>query len=279
MPFTLAHPAAVLPLVRHGRARGKLVSSALVFGAMAPDVPYFAGAFALGDLAHAWAAVPTLDLAITVGLAGLWHLLLRVPLIGLLPTRWAAAADRLTAPQDRKIRLSAAPWFVLSAVIGTVTHVAWDDFTHPGRLGVRLFPVLQNARILGEPPYVLLQYGCSVLGVAALGFWTVQEMRREMRRDIRHDVHQETHQDMHQDVHQPANSGPTSPPSPPPPGNRRLAFSLIAVSAALGTAYRAAEWARPGMPWTSLVPVLAFGAVAGAAIAVLLYALLSLRRV
>ena len=143
------------------------------------------------------------------------------------------------------------PWFVLSAIIGTVTHVVWDDFTHPGRVGVRLFPVLQNARILGEPPYVLLQYGCSVLGVGALGFWTVREMRR-------------------------AALSRTS--TAPPAGNRRLAFGLIAVSAVLGTVYRAAEWARPGMPWTSLVPVLAFGAVAGAAIAVLLYALLALRR-
>jgi Domain of unknown function (DUF4184) len=158
VPFTLAHPAAVLPLVRRGRARGKLIGSALVFGAMAPDVPYFAGAFALGDAAHSWAAVPTLDLGITVALAAVWHLVLRVPLVGLLPARWAAAADQLTAPRGGRIRirLPAVPWFVLSAVIGTVTHVVWDDFTHPGRVGVRLFPVLHTARILGEPPYVLL---------------------------------------------------------------------------------------------------------------------------
>ena len=251
MPFTLAHPAAVLPLMHRGRARKGLIGSALVFGAMAPDIPYFAGAFALGDLAHTWTAVPTLDLAITVVLTAVWHLVLRVPLVGLLPARWAAAADELTAPRERRIRLSLTPWFVLSAIIGTVTHVAWDGFTHPGRFGVRLFPVLQTARILDEPPYVLLQYGCSVLGVGALGFWTLREMRRAAR------------------------SGTSTAP---PAGNRRLAFSLITVSAVLGTAYRATEWARPGMPWTSLVPVLAFGAVAGAAIAVLLYALLALRR-
>ena len=251
MPFTLAHPAAVLPLLHRGHARGGLIGSALVFGAMAPDAPYFAGAFGIGDLAHTWAAVPTLDLAITIGLAAVWHLVLRAPLVGLLPARWAAAADQLTAPRERRGRFSSAPWFVLSAIIGTVTHVAWDGFTHPGRFGVRLFPVLQTARILGEPPYVLLQYGCSGLGVGALGFWTVREMRRAER------------------------SGTSTAP---PAGNRRLAFGLIAVSAILGAAYRAAEWARPGMPWTSLVPVLAFGAVAGAVIAALLYALLALRR-
>ncbi|ACU72545.1 conserved hypothetical protein [Catenulispora acidiphila DSM 44928] len=251
MPFTLAHPAAVLPLTRRGRARGGLVGSALVFGSIAPDVPYFAGAFGVGDLAHTWAAVPTLDLGIAFVLAGVWHRVLRAPLVGLLPVRWAAAADQLTAPRERRVRFSSVSWFVLSAVIGTVTHVVWDGFTHPGRFGVRLFPVLQNARVLGEPPYVLLQYGCSVLGVGALGFWTVREMRRAVR------------------------SGTSAAP---PAGNRQLAFGLIAVSAILGTAYRAAEWAHPGMPWTSLVPVLAFGAVAGAAIAVLLYSLLILRR-
>ena len=36
MPFTLAHPAAVLPF-----ARTKLVFSALIAGALAPDVGYF----------------------------------------------------------------------------------------------------------------------------------------------------------------------------------------------------------------------------------------------
>lgn len=38
MPLTLTHPAIVLPL-----ARGPLVPSALVIGAMAPDLPYFVG--------------------------------------------------------------------------------------------------------------------------------------------------------------------------------------------------------------------------------------------
>ena len=251
MPFTLAHPAAVLPLMHRGRTQEGLVDSALVFGAMAPDVPYFAGAFPLGNLAHSWPAIPTLDLAMTLALTGVWHRVLRAPLVGLLPPRWAAAAEELTAPQGRRITFSSAAWFALSAIIGTVTHVAWDGFTHPGRFGVRLIPPLHTARILGEPPYVLLQYGCSALGVAALGLWTIREMRRI------------------------AQSGTTTAP---PPGNRRLALSLITVSATLGTAYRAAEWSRPGMPWTSFVPVLAFGAVAGAAIAVFLYALLTLRR-
>jgi len=83
-----------------------LIGSALVFGTMAPDVPYFAGAFTIGDFAHTWAAVPTLDLAIAFVLAAVWHPVLRAPLVGLLPARWAAAADQLTAPRERRIRFS-----------------------------------------------------------------------------------------------------------------------------------------------------------------------------
>jgi hypothetical protein len=251
MPFTLAHPAAVIPLIHRGQGRGRLLGSGLVFGAMAPDLPYFAGEFTLGDLAHTWWAVPTLDLAITATLATAWHLVLRAPLVGLLPGRWAAAAEQLTAPRKRTARQlwSLTPWFALSAVIGAATHILWDGFTHPGRFGVRLVPALQSARVLGEPPYVLLQYGCSVLGCAVLAMWALRELRRAAN---------ET-------------AGLVRPA-----GNRRLALALTTASALAGASYRFAGWGRPGMPWTSLLPVLAFGAVAGAALALVLYSLLSL---
>ncbi|MSQ59664.1 MAG: DUF4184 family protein [Betaproteobacteria bacterium] len=39
MPFTIAHPAAALPLLRPLRGFGVL--SALVIGSMTPDFPYF----------------------------------------------------------------------------------------------------------------------------------------------------------------------------------------------------------------------------------------------
>jgi len=49
MPFTLAHPAAVLPLFR-----GPLVPAALVVGAVAPDLPYFLRATGVPVGAQSW---------------------------------------------------------------------------------------------------------------------------------------------------------------------------------------------------------------------------------
>jgi hypothetical protein len=195
--------------------------------------------------------VPTLDVGIAAVLFGTWHLLLRRPLIDLLPGRWAAAAQQLTAPREPRIRWSRTPWFLASAVIGAATHVGWDGFTHPGRFGTRLIPVLETGRILGEPPYALLQYGCSALGVALIGWLAWRELRRTAAQFA-----------------EPAVT----------PGNRYFAVLLTAVAAVLGGTYRYAAWTRPGMPLTSVIPVVAFGAVAGATLALGLYALLRPRR-
>ncbi|WP_083976167.1 DUF4184 family protein [Kitasatospora azatica] len=253
MPFTLSHAAAVLPLLQRGRGRGRLIGSALVFGAMAPDVPYFAGAFAWGDRAHAWWAVPTLDVAISAALAGVWHLVLRAPLTALLPARWAGAAQRLTRSHGPRIPWPKAPWFALSAAIGATTHVFLDGFTHPGRFGTRLLPALETTRILGEPLYAVLQYGLSVLGLMVLGWSVLRELRRSAQAGGRPEV-----------VASPA--------------TRRLVLGLTLLAAVLGAAYRMAEWNRPGLPLLSLIPVIAFGAVTGVAGALVLYSLVASRQ-
>ncbi|MCX0243279.1 DUF4184 family protein, partial [Streptomyces drozdowiczii] len=93
MPFTLSHAAAVLPGIRRdGAGRGPLLASALVAGSFAPDLTYFAdsvipGAMEFGEVTHAVWGVVTVDVLITAVALGLW-LLLRDPLVALLPERW-----------------------------------------------------------------------------------------------------------------------------------------------------------------------------------------------
>ncbi|MFE4519751.1 DUF4184 family protein, partial [Kitasatospora sp. NPDC056783] len=196
MPFTLSHPAAVLPLLRAAGARGPLVASALVAGSMAPDVPFFAesllpGVYGHGGLTHRWWAVPTLDVAIAGALVAGWHGLLRGPAVALLPERWAGAAEALTVRRSAGAGdvgdtgtvgagvgagAGGAAWFAASAAIGAATHVGWDAFTHGGRLGVRLLPVLDRP-VAGVPLYEVLQYGSSALALAALGGWAARAAR------------------------------------------------------------------------------------------------------
>ncbi|TKJ34226.1 DUF4184 family protein [Blastococcus sp. CCUG 61487] len=121
MPFTLVHPAAVLPLLRT-----PLVPSALVAGSVAPDLPYYVSLrWTGGDLTltrtHEAASLLWLSPLLGLALLTVWHLLLARPLRALLPP---AAAARLPAPSPWTAARVA--WVVPAVVVGAATHLAWD---------------------------------------------------------------------------------------------------------------------------------------------------------
>ncbi|MFS4095566.1 DUF4184 family protein [Streptomyces sp. AF1A] len=185
MPFTLSHAAAVLPGIRRdGTGRGPLVPAVLVAGSFAPDLPYYAagavpGGMGFGRVTHAFAGVATVDAVISWALVGLW-LLVREPLLALLPTAWqgrSAALLRCGRPRARVRAVSVARWYV-SAVLGALTHVVWDAFTHRGRWGTRLLPAIGREHPAGLPLFSWLQYGCSAAGAAVVLAWAARALRR-----------------------------------------------------------------------------------------------------
>ncbi|MFJ3923614.1 DUF4184 family protein [Streptomyces sp. NPDC090022] len=185
MPFTLSHAAAVLPgLTRSGRGRGALVASALVLGSFAPDTFYFLdavveGVMPYGDFTHSPLGVVTADALLTAALVACW-LLLREPLVALLPRAWQGRVHTFVRGERwRRERRPAAllGWFYLSAVAGSFTHVAWDSFTHLDRYGTNALPGLSTL-YGGFPFYTYVQYGSSVLAAAVLAWFTVTALRR-----------------------------------------------------------------------------------------------------
>ncbi|GAA1258600.1 hypothetical protein GCM10009665_55990 [Kitasatospora nipponensis] len=268
MPFTFSHPVAVLPLLRGLRARPPLVAAGLVAGSMAPDLPFFAASwrpevYRAGALTHRWWAVPTLDVALAAGLVAGWHAVLRRPLLGLLPERWRTPALAATArcprpgeagePGEPGARLGA---FALSAALGAAGHVGWDAFTHEGRAGVRLLPVLER-RVAGVPLCTVAQYGSSALALAGLGRYLAREL----------------------DAWPVA--GPAAAPGPTPTfglglGARR---AVVGFAAVLGAGHRVVHAARVRGPGgrPSLISDLCFGAGAGAATGAAALALLAAR--
>ncbi|GJF32051.1 hypothetical protein KNE206_47510 [Kitasatospora sp. NE20-6] len=178
MPFTLSHAAAVLPALGRPWCR-PWTAVGLVAGSMAPDVPFFAdsllpGVYRHGAATHRWWAVPTVDVVIAAGTAAVWQGLLRAPLTGLLPARLAAAAGPGPGSGFGFGAGSAAGFggsvagLAAGAAVGAATHVVWDSFTHPGRAGVRAVPALSRPWVAGVPGCTVLQYGTSLIGLAAL---------------------------------------------------------------------------------------------------------------
>ena len=120
MPFPLAHPAAVLPFRRFKH----LNFSALLIGAITPDLSYCLERYDLDDFAHTVRGC--FGFSLPVGwLAVLIFQAVRDPLVKLLP-----APHRQALLQS--FRKPNPAWFAvpLSVLIGAATHVFWDSFTH-----------------------------------------------------------------------------------------------------------------------------------------------------
>ncbi|MEV6958491.1 DUF4184 family protein [Streptomyces sp. NPDC051207] len=256
MPFTLSHAAAVLPAVRtDGTGRGPLVPAVLVAGSFAPDMTYYAasvlsGAMEFGDVTHSFWGVLTIDVVVAWALVGLW-LLVREPLVALLPRARQARAAALTrcgAPRARVTRSLVARWYV-SAVLGSLTHVVWDAFTHHDRWGIRVFPVL-GKEVAGSPMYWYVQYGGSAVAAVVIAAFLLFALRRAPR-------------------------GEAVGVAALSVRDRWLAGAVIGGCAVVAAVQRAsrwwAYWRSVAEPW-ELIPTVCFGAGAGLVLGVLLYA-------
>ncbi|MEV0792439.1 DUF4184 family protein [Kribbella sp. NPDC050459] len=175
MPFTLAHPAAVLPLCRR-----PLVASALVAGAVAPDLLYVGpiyrvatqinGNFTL-TLTHKFTSALWLDPLLALVLLLVFSVVLKRPLVALAPTALAARLPGAARPH--------LVWMVVSAVLGALTHVLWDSFTHYDGYFVREFPGFFRAQLTGAwDVNRILQYVSTVGGCLVLVVWLYRWYRR-----------------------------------------------------------------------------------------------------
>lgn len=178
MPFTLAHPAAILPFRRFATRSTSLC--ALVIGSMSPDFVYFFSLGVNGAFSHSLMGIFLFCVPASLAVYIAFYLFLRQPLIALMP---CAVAARLT-PHPEWIPKSIFSILCISGsfAIGAGTHIAWDAFTHGNTLVVRNFEVFRTpvASIGGLkiPLYKVLQHLSSVLGLMLLAICTLRWMRQ-----------------------------------------------------------------------------------------------------
>lgn len=169
MPFTFAHPAAVVPLLRPlGRYA---VLSALVIGSIAPDFSYFLPFPMSRSRSHDLWGLFWFCMPLGAAAYALFHTLLAAPWIDLLPgglrARCRAIAEARVAP--------ALPAIAISLFAGAATHIAWDAFTHAGAPIVRVSRALRFhlATLSGYPisVYTILQHLSTAAGLALVAVW------------------------------------------------------------------------------------------------------------
>jgi membrane-bound metal-dependent hydrolase YbcI (DUF457 family) len=164
MPFTVSHAAAVLPLHRYT----KLPLTALMVGSMAPDFGYIFSYEASRQLTHSFAGLFVFCLPVGLFVWLFYVAILEKATITLLSDSWHTRFAHTDA-----ITPSLVARAVIAIVLGAVTHLLWDAFTHRGTFVTNAIPAL-----LGRTPgfdwlpiYHLLHGLSSVLGLVILGFW------------------------------------------------------------------------------------------------------------
>ena len=246
MPFTFAHPAAVLPLRRRFKS---LQTVPLIVGSVAPDLPYFIPArLARVTLeTHSFSGSFWVDIPIGM-LVLLFGFLFRRPLVALLtPRARALCLQAVEHFKDQPLHWVLAPFAIL---VGTWTHLLWDSFTHDNGWMVRRVAALSAPITLGA--YTgsvchVLQYLCSIAGLAILAIW----FRRL----------------------------PTPPIEPPVIGSlstsgRTVILVLVCAAAAAAGGYRAAQVAFEGLSNYRVIYILLTRSIAWFALLYLLAGLL-----
>ena len=149
MPFTPSHALVALPFIRT-----PLVPAAIAIGAMTPELPLFLRGVGLDySFTHTFGNVVWTALVAFV-LFMIWRVVLR-PAVGerpphslaaRLPAAWCqsgveAASAAVGAGSKRPLY---PVLLAVSLILGVLSHILWDLFTHEGRWGVDAFPALDE---------------------------------------------------------------------------------------------------------------------------------------
>ncbi len=154
--------------------------SPLVVGSMAPDYAYFV--FVPQPWHHVGHSLTgLLFFCIPVGLAVLYafHRFFKRPIVQLMPRPVRARLWPHCGPYSL-LPLGRLAWIAVLIFLGGVTHVVWDSFTHDDGWVVVKFPQMRTMlNVFGHRTSVFdsLQYGCSLLGLALVAWWSWQWYR------------------------------------------------------------------------------------------------------
>jgi len=167
MPFTPSHAAIILPFIRSRY----FSATALIIGSMAPDFEYF---FTMSDVSvhgHTLAGIFYFDLPVTLFIAFVFHRVVKTSLIDNLP--YFIQSKFYELKQFKFEQYMKVHWlvFVISAILGTASHLFWDSFTHADtwiERNLTIYETIIPFKGARYPLYYALQVFSSYLGLAIL---------------------------------------------------------------------------------------------------------------
>ena len=149
MPFTLSHPAILLPFLKNK----KLSATALIIGSMSPDFEYFFRMKMQSEISHTFWGIFLIDFPLGFIVMFAFHEIIN---------------NFLTV--------------VISFFLGAVSHIFWDSMTHWDGYLVQRVSFL-NLELFSIPLYKIAQHLSSIIGLAyILGYaYNLPSDNKELR--------------------------------------------------------------------------------------------------
>lgn len=189
MPFTLAHPAVVI------FSKNKNFNLlGLILGSMAPDFIYFLLFNPSSNLGHTLLGFIILNLPICFLLNYLILKFIKNPFIINLPSKICNYYTYLRSCDFNFKSTKDVFVFTYSCIVGMLTHIIWDAFTHKtGYFVVNINLLKESIHILGYqvPFFKLLQHGSTLLGffVILYYFYTIRRYSNKYIRSNKFQYH------------------------------------------------------------------------------------------
>jgi phosphoglycerol transferase MdoB-like AlkP superfamily enzyme len=174
MPFTFSHPALIVPLL-YARQRYKWLSATgLIMGSMAPDAEKFFRLKLASQHSHTIGSIFYFSCPVSIGLAFIFHVFVRRPLIAHLPSPLYRRLGKYTNFNWLNYYRQHIWGIMLSIVIGAALHLFWDSFTHYNTLIAAAVPETADMVRLGDKAMPLWQFVAlvsSIVGGLIIGYY------------------------------------------------------------------------------------------------------------
>ena len=184
MPFTFSHPAIILPFRYVGKKYFSMTG--LIVGSIIPDFEYFLRIENRSRFSHTLPGIFWFDLPLALFVCFLFHNLVRGPLIANSPYSFHVRLIKYN--QFNWNRYFSKNWVkvIYSIIIGILTHIISDKFTHKSSNLVSSVPGLIETQELIESPksiYRIIQITFSIIGLALCAFTIWQFPANKIPRD------------------------------------------------------------------------------------------------
>jgi hypothetical protein len=166
MPFTFAHPIATAPI--WFSSNRKLHLPSLLVGSIVPDLDYFLRLHPVKTVGHTFTGISLPGLPYSIAILLVIRYVLMRPFLAFLPQQ---LSRKFPLPKSYfPLQIWQLLNIVVSVMLGAVTHLIWDSFTHP-RGWLVVHSELLKFAIGSISIYQLVQSASGGIGVICLLLW------------------------------------------------------------------------------------------------------------